>query len=133
MEGKDMFIENESAYGFEETVEKFEQAVKSESWGLIHTYDLQEILEGKGFEVEATKVFSICKPPYANKLLSNDDLKIFSSLMPCRVSVTQKENGKTYVSRMNFEALASTIGGDVGDIMGDAYKEVERMLTSVVR
>lgn len=133
MEGKDMFIENESAFGFDETVEKLEQAIKAESWGLLHTHDLQGILNGKGFDVEPTKVFAICKPPFANKLLSNDDLKIFSSLMPCRVSVAQKENGKVYVSRMNFGTFASMIGGDVGDIMRDAYKEVENMLTEIIR
>lgn len=132
MDLENMFLENQSKYNFEETIAKLEEEVKNASWGLIHVHDLQGILKGKGFDVKAVQVFEVCKPTYANQLLSNDELRIYSNLMPCRLSVYEKEDGKTYISRMNNGMFAGLIGGEAKEVMSGAYEEVENFVANLV-
>ena len=129
---ENMFIENQSKYDYEETLQKLAVEIQAAGWGLKHTHDLQGMLKEKGLDVNAASVLEICKPPFANELLADDNLKIYASMMPCRISVYNKENGKTYISRMNIEAFSSMIGGKVADIMGKAYSDVEAFLIHVI-
>lgn len=126
-----MFIENQSKYDFDETIEKLEILFKEGKWGVKANHNLKEMLSEKGFEVPETKVMEVCKPPFANRMLSKNDLRIYSNMMPCRLSVYKKDDGKTYVSRMNNEMFGQMIGGEVEEIIGDAFHEVEEIISGV--
>ncbi len=52
--------------------------------------------------------------------------------MPCRISVYEKSNGKTYISRMNSGILAKSFGGTVEEVMTEASKEVEEILSLLI-
>jgi uncharacterized protein (DUF302 family) len=129
---ENMFLENESKYNFDETLEHLTTEIKAASWGLKHTHDLQGMLKEKGYDVNSARVLEICKPIFANELLNDDSLKIYSNMMPCRISVYKKEDGKTYISRMNIEAFSAMIGGKVGEVMQNAYRDVETFLIKVI-
>jgi len=47
-------------------------------------------------------------------------------MLPCKVSVYQKDNGKTYISILNTGVLASQIGGTVELVMIEAFTQVEK-------
>jgi uncharacterized protein (DUF302 family) len=91
-------------------------------------HDLQEKMRKNGKEVNPVKVIELCKPDYAYRLLSEDTLRIYSNMMPCRISVYEKEDGKTYVSRLNSAMLSSMIGGVVEDVMSQAYRDAESFI-----
>ena len=127
-----MFLENESKYNFAETVEKLTAEIEKKTWKVLVVHDLQETLKKNGTEVLPIKVFALCHPKHSSKILLKDDERIVSSLMPCRVSVYEKSNGKSYISRMNTGVLAKSIGGIVEEVMIASSKEVEEILSSLI-
>jgi len=127
-----MFIENESKYNFAETVEKLTVEIEKKTWKVSVVHDLQETLKKNGTEVLPIKVFALCHPRHSSKILLKDDERIVSSLMPCRVSIYEKSNGKTYISRMNTGILAKSMGGIVEEVMIASSKEVEEILSSII-
>ena len=127
-----MFLENESKYNFAETVEKLTAEIEKKTWKVLVVHDLQEILKKNGTEVLPIKVFALCHPKHASKILLKDDERIVSSLIPCRVSVYEKRNGKSYISRMNTGVLAKSMGGIVEEVMIASSKEVEEILSSLI-
>ena len=124
-----MFLENESKYGFNETVEKLKVEIEKKSWKLSATHDLQETMKKNGKEVLPVMVFAMCHPKHSGKILENDDERIVSSMMPCRVSVYEKSDGKTYISRINPSMMASTMGGLIEQVMTDSATEVEEIIS----
>jgi len=127
-----IFLENESKYNFAETVEKLTAEIEKKAWKVSAVHDLQETLKKNGSEVLPIKVFALCHPKHSSKILSKDDERIVSSLMPCRVSVYEKSNGKSYISRMNTGVLAKSIGGIIEEVMTDSSNGVEEILSSLI-
>ncbi|MDO5665752.1 MAG: DUF302 domain-containing protein [Bacteroidia bacterium] len=126
-----MFFESKSKYAFNETVEKLNNIIVEAGWRVTHTHDLKETMRKNGFEVLSVKVIELCNPKYAHRMLSIDELRIYSNMMPCRISVYEKADGKTYVSRMNSALFASQIGGVVEEVMSSAYNDAESFVAQV--
>lgn len=126
-----MFFESKSKYSFDDTVSKLTDAIVQGGWKVIHTHDLQETMTKNGYEVAPVKVLELCKPQYAQKLLSVDELRIYSNLMPCRISVYEKADGHTYISRMNSAMFAAMIGGVVEEVMSGAYSDAEGFIKAL--
>lgn len=126
-----MFYENSSKYGFEETVVKLSEIIAEGGWKVIQVLDLQEIMKKNGKEILPVKVIELCKPDYAYRLLSDDSLRLYSNMLPCRISVYEKADGSTYVSRMNAEMLSSQIGGVAQEVMTNAYSDAEVFIKKV--
>lgn len=129
----DMFIESESRYGFEETIKTLSESITNGGWKILTVHNLQESMKKAGKDVLPVQVFEICNPKHSYKLLSQDDKRIYSSLMPCRFSVYEKADGKVYVSRMNTALLSKQIGGLVEEVMTDATNESEGFIKSVLK
>jgi uncharacterized protein (DUF302 family) len=123
-----MFIENESIYSFEETVQKMTDSILSIGWKVSHIHDLQETLRKNNLEVLPIKVLELCKPTYSVRLLERDEERLYSSLMPCRISVYETSDGKTKISRMDSGVMAAQIGGIVFEVMQKAYSDIESIL-----
>ncbi len=126
-----MFVESKSKYGFDETVEKLSEAITEGGWRVLHTHNLQETMIKNGYnDVLQTKVIELCNPKLAHQLLSKEDLRIYSNMMPCRMSVYEQTDG-TYISRMNIKMLASQIGGKVEEIMSVAFTQAEDFVSKL--
>jgi uncharacterized protein (DUF302 family) len=130
---KVLFLVDESTLPFEETVEQIENSVYENKWSMPNQYDLQATMKKHGFDVNPVKVFSVCKPSLANEILGSNNERFVSALMPCRVAVYQKDNGKTYISRMNAPLVASLLGKKIKTVMKEAGRENELILESVVK
>ncbi|MBX3044710.1 MAG: DUF302 domain-containing protein [Candidatus Kapabacteria bacterium] len=126
-----MFIENRSKLNFEETVEQISTLIAENGWKVITVHDLQETMKKNGKDVRSVKVIETCNPNHAYKILSQDDERIASNTMPCRISVYEKSDGKTYFSRMNAEAMAGQAGGIIQEVMTDAFRDMENILKEV--
>lgn len=129
---KQMFVINESKLGFDQTVEAITQSVQKNNWSMPHMYDLQATMKKNGFDVNPVKVFSLCKPEHAYKILSDDNERMVSALMPCRVAVYEK-GGKTYISMLNAGLFSKLLGKKVKDVMGDASAENLQILAPVIK
>ncbi len=126
-----MFFESKSKYGFDETIQVLTDVVAESEWKLIHLHDLQETMRKNGKQVAPVKVMEICNPNLAYRLLSEDEQRIYSNMMPCRVSVYVKGDGLTYVSRINAALMASQIGGVVHEVMSMAFTDAEKFIDKV--
>ena len=128
-----LFIENESQFGFEETVSLLSSETTKHQWAMPHQYDLQETMKKHGFEVNPVKVFSVCKPDLANRILGSDDERLVAAMMPCRIAVYQKNNGKTYLSRMNAGLFSKLTGRKPGKVMAEAGTGSEKILLQIIQ
>ncbi|MBB3186284.1 DUF302 domain-containing protein [Microbacter margulisiae] len=127
-----IFIEQESKYDFDETVEKLIVEIRKTSWKISVVNDLQQSLEEYGQKVLPVKVLALCNPAYASQLLTKDEMRIVSPLMPCRISIYQKSDGKTYISRMNFLSFARLLDRESELLMTASHHEVEEIMKSVL-
>lgn len=128
-----MIKEARSKYNFEQSVEKFEQTALSMGWSIPVVHDLQATMEKFGYDVRQVKVFELCHPEHAIQILSQDQERVVSSMMPCRVSIYEKSDGNTYVSWMNTSLMGNMMGGIVADVMGDASRESKAMIDAIIR
>lgn len=127
-----IFLESQSRYDFDETVEKIAQEFQNRSWSLSFTHDLQQTLRKHGKEVLPVKVLALCHPKHSGQILDKDYERIISSMMPCRVSVYEKSDGKTYVSRINASIMADSMGGLIKSVMTNSSDEVEDILSCLL-
>lgn len=126
-----MFIVNESKLSFDETVDALVASTAENKWSMPHQYDLQATMKKHGFDVNPVKVFSLCKPEHAYKILGSENEQLVSALMPCRVAVYEKD-GKAYVSMLNAGLFSKFMGKKVKEVMGAASKENEEILKPIV-
>lgn len=127
-----MMLEDESPYDFETTVERFEEAVAAGGWSVLTVHDMQDVLAGHGYDVDAVKIYELCSSQYSADILALDDERIVSPLMPCRVSIYEKSDGSAYIGRMNSELMARPFGGVINDVMQTAAVETERVIANVL-
>ena len=123
-----MFLENESRFSYEETVTLLSDRILNVSWKISAIHDLQATLKKNGKEVLPIKIFELCNPVYSGQLLEIDSLRVYSPMMPCRLSVYEKENGKAYIARMNSVIMASMVGGITEEVMTNAFVDIEKVL-----
>ena len=127
-----MLKENKSKHDFETTLAEIEKSVESMGWKIPHVNDLQATMHKFGKEVRQVKVYEICQPDHAFKILSQDDERIVSSLMPCRVAIYEKSDGSVYVSRMNSGLLSRPMNKIIRSTMSDAAAETEQILADII-
>lgn len=123
-----LIIETLSPYGYEETIESITLHATEAGWKIPATLNLQKSINGAGYNVLPITVLELCNPHHAAQLMNQDDLKYISSMLPCRISIYMKEDGKTYISRINSDILASEIGGKVEEVMSTAFREIEQII-----
>lgn len=128
-----MIVEDVSRYDFATTVEKFEQAVKEAGWSIPKVHDMQATLEGFGHEIGNVTIFELCSSKYSAVILADDDAKIVAPMMPCRVAMYTKGDGKTYIARMNSALVAKLYGGIIDEVMEKAYLETEAIVKPLMQ
>lgn len=127
-----MFIVKESKLGFKDTVEAIEKSAAEQKWGIPYQYDLQATLKSKGFDVKPVNIISLCKPEHANEILSGNNERLASALMPCRIAVYEKD-GKTFVSMLNSGLFSKFMGAKIKTVMGAAAKENKQILAPFIK
>lgn len=123
-----MMKEKQLNISFAEADTLFQQTTITKGWKVATIHDLQATMKKFGKDVKSVKVFEICHPEHAYKVLSQDAERIVSSMMPCRVSIYEKSNGKVYISWMNTGFMGSLMKGVVPEVMKDASRESEEII-----
>jgi uncharacterized protein (DUF302 family) len=128
-----LFLVDESKYGFNETIEKIEELSKENGWNISHMYNLQATMAKHNLQVEPVLIMSLCKPSIAYNILSSDNERPASTLMPCRVSIYQTKDGKVMISRMNVTFMSAMLAGITKEAMVEAGNENEAVLKHVIK
>ncbi len=123
-----MYYIVETDKSFDQAAADLEAAVKRNGYGVLHVHDLGTTLRGKGvaFEEEC-KIFEVCNPQQAAKVLSAD--MRLNMALPCRISVFT-EKGKTRIGLIKPLQMLSALSQNA-DLMKIA-KEVEAQTTQMV-
>ena len=129
---ENLFIESQSRYNFDQTMEKLSAAILSGGWNISVTLDLHASLSKSGIDVLPVKVIELCNPKLAFRILRNSETRIYSGMLPCKISIYEKENGKTCISILNTGSLASQIGGEVEAVMVEAFSQAEGFIYQVI-
>lgn len=128
-----MFREDRYSKDFETTVANLESAIETRGWKTPVVHDLQATMKKFGKDVRSVKVLEICHPDLSYQILSQSDEKIVSSMMPCRISVYEKEDGSIWISRMNSGFLAKPMSPIIRKTMSAAAADVEEIIAEVMQ
>ena len=105
-----MYYVVESSKSFDQAATDLEAAVKRHEFGLLHVHDLGNTLRGKGIAfAENCKVFEVCNPGQAAKVLGTD--MRLNMALPCRISV-YTERGKTKIGMIKPVPMLAALSQD---------------------
>jgi uncharacterized protein (DUF302 family) len=103
-------------------------AVTGNGFGVLHVHDLGATLRGKAIAFdEECKVFEVCNPGQAAKVLSAD--MRLNMALPCRISVFT-EKGKTKIGLIKPVQMLSALSQD--PLLAQVAKEVEEKTIKMI-
>ncbi len=130
---KDQFIiEHPSPFNFNKTVELLITKAEQKQWQVPAVHDLQQSLAKSGKHVKPVKVIEVCKPEYSGRMLELNHERIISVMMPCRISVYEKDDGKTYIALINSGELSKGMPETIAKTMKEASNETLEIVDEVI-
>lgn len=131
MKKNEFIIEQPSKFSFDKTVDLLVAEAEKREWKVPVVHDLQQSLAKSGKTVKPVKVIEICKPEFSGKMLELNHERVVSVMMPCRISVYEKEDGKTYIALINTGVMASELPKNIATVMTAASNETFEIVKSV--
>ncbi len=123
-----MYYIVETHKSFDRASTDLEAAVKHYGFGVLHIHDLGATLRGKGVAFqEQCKVFEVCNPGQAAKVLAAD--MRLNMALPCRISVFT-DNGKTMIAFIKPVQMLSALSQDPALVQ--VAEEVEEKIIRMV-
>ncbi len=123
-----MYYIVETDKSFDQASSDLESSVGNHGFGVLHIHDLGATLRGKGIEFdEQCKIFEVCNPGQAAKVLSTD--MRLNMALPCRISVFT-ERGKTKIGLIKPGQMLSALSQDAALVK--VAKEVEEQTIEMV-
>ena len=123
-----MYYIAETGKSFEQAAQDLESEVKNLGFGVLHIHNLGETLRSKGVEFdENCKVFEVCNPQQAAKVLSID--MRLNMALPCRISVFT-EKGTTKIGLIEPAKMLSGLSDD--PTLLEVAKEVEEKTIQMI-
>lgn len=128
-----MLRQDKHSMDFDATVAALEKAIEERGWKTPMVHDLQATMKKFGKDVRSVKVLEICHPDHSYEILSQGEERIVSSMMPCRISVYEKEDGSVWISRMNSGIMAKPMSPVIRKTMSAAAADVEEIVADVMQ
>lgn len=123
-----MYYIVETTKSFDQASADLEAAVKRHGFGVLHVHDLGATLRSKGIAFDKQcKVFEVCNPVQAAKVLSTD--MRLNMALPCRISVFT-ENGKTRIGLIKPVQMLSALSQDAA--LAQIARDVEDQTIKMV-
>jgi uncharacterized protein (DUF302 family) len=123
-----MYYIVETDKSFEQAAADLDVAVKAHGFGVLHVHDLGGTLRSKGIEfAEQCKVFEVCNPGQAAKVLSTD--MRLNMALPCRISVFT-DKGKTQIGLIKPAQMLSSLSDEPA--LAQVAEEVEAKTIQMV-
>lgn len=130
-----LFVENTSGKSFYDTLKALDDAVKAARWSIIASHRMHENMAEKGHKIGRVTILELCNIQHALAILKHDQRKYVSSMMPCRVSVYETQDGRVIVSRINAQAFAGMLAGsdpELARTMGEAGADIEKIIAQAL-
>lgn len=119
-----MIHEHVSPYGLDETVNKISENAKAENWVVAGVKKLDKSIEKHGGgKILPVRLIDLCEAHHAAKILSQDDSRFVSVMMPCTISVYEKKDGKIYIAHVNAGLMGNLFGGVIAEVMSGPVSE----------
>ena len=116
-----MYYIVETTKSFAQASADLASAVVRNGFGVLHVHDLGTTLRSKGIAFgEECKVFEVCNPAQAAKVLAAD--MRLNMALPCRISVFT-EKGRTMLGLIRPEKMLSALSQDA--VLAGVAREVE--------
>lgn len=126
-----LFDYRRARLGFDETVAAIVNEATKRGWLAPQVFDMQaEMKKAGAAQAKRMKVVSTC-PKDANERLAQASANKLPPL-PCRITVFEGRDGKTYLTRMNTGLIAKGLQGEAAKVMADIASEEEAMLKDIV-
>jgi len=123
-----MYYVVETEKSFDQATADLDAAVSRHGFGVLHIHDLGSTLRSKGVAFnEQCKIFEICNPMQAAKVLSTD--MRLNMVLPCRISVFT-EGGKTRIGMVRPAEMLSSLSQD--PVLSKVAEEVEAKTTQII-
>jgi uncharacterized protein (DUF302 family) len=113
---------------FDQASADLDSAVGRNGFGVLHVHDLGATLRSKGIDFEEQcKVFEVCNPVQAAKVLSTD--MRLNMALPCRISVFT-DNGKTKIGLIKPVQMLAALSQEA--VLVEVSEEVEAKTIKMV-
>lgn len=123
-----MYYVVETRKSFDQASTDLEAAVKRHGFGVLHVHDLGATLRSKGITFdEQCKIFEVCNPVQAAKVLSTD--MRLNMALPCRISVFT-QHGRTNVGLIKPVQMLAALSQDPA--LARIAREVEEKTIKMV-
>lgn len=130
MAGSLMFQEHVSPFGLEETVARIQHNIQDtgKGWALSGLRNPANAVKNDGGNVLPVMMIEACSTKYSGPILKEDTVRFLSILMPCKISVYKKNDGKVYIGNMNAGLMGHMFGPLVGEIMTQVAEDQKKFL-----
>lgn len=124
-----MFTERVSPFGMEETIARIQHNIvenptlKANGWSLSGLRNPARAVSTDGGNVLPVMMIEACSTRYSKPILKEDTVRFLSILMPCKISVYKKNDGKVYIGTMNAGLMGKMFGPMVGEVMGHVAED----------
>lgn len=128
--GSLMFSEQLSPFTVEETTARIQQNIQAagNGWSISGLRNPAKPVEAEGGNVLPVLLIEACSTIYSGPILKEDAVRFLSLLMPCKISVYKKNDGKVYIGILNAGMIGRLFGPMVGDIMAKVVVDQKRFL-----
>jgi uncharacterized protein (DUF302 family) len=125
-----MFSEQVSPFGMEETVARIQHNIEKtgNGWALSGLRNPAKAVQTDGGNVLPVMMIEACSTKYSKPILKDDTLRFLSILMPCKISIYKKNDGKVYIGTMNAGLIGKMFGPMVGETMGHVAADQKKFL-----
>jgi uncharacterized protein (DUF302 family) len=104
----------------DETVARIQHNIvaNKNGWALSGLRNPASAVQADGGNTLPVIMVEACSTAYSKPILNEDSVRYLSILMPCKISVYKKNDGKVYIATMNAALMGKMFGPLVGDVMG---------------
>jgi uncharacterized protein (DUF302 family) len=128
--GSLMFVERPSPFGMEETVARIQHNIQDtgKGWVLSGLRNPANAIHSVGGNTLPVMMVEACSTQYSKPILDDDRVRFLSILMPCKITVYKKQDGKVYIGNMNAGLMGRMFGPMVGDVMSQVAEDQQKFL-----
>lgn len=127
--GSLMIQEYPSPFGIQETAARIQANMQEAGWDLSGLRSPSNTIRALGATVPNVLLVEACNPDYSKPILKDDNTRILSILMPCTITIYEKEDGKVYIGLMNTALMGRLFGPMVTEVMQKVAADQQKFIT----